>query len=142
MTTMNAIKFAALGAATAVLCAACGSTGAGPPASSAPCGPPRLTILAPVPRETVRAPVQVRFRVDCFAVGPPPLGHLHAWAGPPGSSRRYELRPRRQAGVIEIPDPLLSGQRTLAFQLARADHTPVGNPEARVVVRDVTFEGP
>jgi hypothetical protein len=140
---MNAIKLG-LVAATTVVCVACGSTGAGPspPASSAPCGPPKLTILEPVPGQTVRAPAQVQFRVDCFRLGPSPAGHIHAWAGPPGSSQRFELRPSQRAGVVEISDPLLSGERTLTFQLANADHTPVPNPEARVVVPDVVFEGP
>jgi hypothetical protein len=126
----------ALVAVTVVLSAACGPTGA------APCGPPRLTILEPVPGETVRAPLQVRFRVACFRVGPASGGHLHAWAGPPGAGRRFELTPTEQVGVVEVPDPLLSGRQTLTFQLAHADHTAVANPEARVVVRDVVFEGP
>jgi len=52
------------------------------------------------------------------------------------------LRPQAQAGVVELPDPLLSGERTVTFQLAYADHTPVRNPEARVVVSGVVFEGP
>jgi hypothetical protein len=133
-------------AVTVVLSAACGSTGAAPSASAsgsgAPCGPPRLTILEPVAGATVRAPLQVRFRVACFWVGPAPGGHLHAWVGPPASSRRFELTPTGQAGVVEVPDPLLSGRQTLTFQLAHADHTAVANPEARVVVREVVFEGP
>jgi hypothetical protein len=138
---VNAIKLA-LGAVSVVLCTACAPTGAGPSASSAPCGPPKLTILSPVAGATVRAPLPVRFRIDCFRVGAAPYGHLHAWVGPPQSSPRLELRPTEQAGVVEIPDPLLSGERTLTFQLARADHTAVRNAEARVVVSDVTFEGP
>ena len=86
--------------------------------------------------------MEVRFQVECFRVGPPPDGHIHAWVSPPGSSARYELRPQAQAGVVELPDPLLSGERTVTFQLAYADHTPVRNPEARVVVSGVVFEGP
>lgn len=138
---MNAIKLT-LGAVTVVLCTACGPSGAGPSASSASCGPPRLTILSPVSGETVRAPLPVQFRVDCFRVGAAPYGHLHAWAGPPQTSPRFELRVGEQAGVVEIPNPQLSGERTLTFQLARADHTPVRNPEARVVIGGVIFEGP
>jgi hypothetical protein len=142
---VNAFRLA-LVAVTVVLSAACGSTGAAPSASAsgsgAPCGPPRLTILEPVAGATVRAPLQVRFRVACFRVGPAPGGHLHAWVGPPASSRRFELTPTGQAGVVEVPDPLLSGRQTLTFQLAHADHTAVANPEARVVVREVVFEGP
>lgn len=98
--------------------------------------------MSPTSGETVQAPTRVRFRVRCFRVGPAPYGHIHAWVHPPRTSRRLELRPRRQAGVVEIADPLLSGQRTLVFQLARANHKPLRNPEARVVVRDVIFEGP
>jgi hypothetical protein len=139
---VNAIKVA-MAAATAVLCAACGPSGAAPSPPAPPC-PPRLTILSPVSGETTRAPLRVRLRVDCFRVGPDPGGHIHAWAGPPGASRRYELWPRRQSGVLEVelPDPLLSGERTLTFQLARADHSAVANPEAKVVVTGVVFEGP
>jgi hypothetical protein len=103
---------------------------------------PRLTILSPSAGETVRAPLRVEYRVRCFRLGPAPYGHIHAWAGTPGASRRYELRPRRQAGVVELRDPLLSGERTLTFQLARANHKLVPNRAARVVVRDVVFEGP
>jgi hypothetical protein len=139
---VNAIKQLARTALAGVLCVACGPTGAPPADSSGPCGPPRLTILAPVAGETVRAPAQVRFQIRCFRVGPAPDGHLHAWTGPPEASPPLELRPRRQSGVVEIPDPLLSGEQTLTFQLAHADHTPVRNPEARVVIRDVVFEGP
>jgi hypothetical protein len=106
------------------------------------CGPPRLTILSPQPGETVRAPVDVRYRVRCFKLGATPYGHIHAWAGKPGESRRYELRPMRQAGVVQIPDATLSGEHTLTFRLARANHSPLRNPEARVVVRAVLFESP
>jgi len=99
-------------------------------------------VLSPVSGETVRAPLQVQFRVDCFWLASPPGGHIHAWASPPGASPRYELRPHEQAGVVEIPDPFLSGERTLTFQLAYSNHAPVRNPEARVTVANVVFEGP
>lgn len=103
---------------------------------------PRLTIRSPVSGETVRAPLEVAYRVRCFRLGPAPYGHIHAWAGRPGESLRYELRPRRQAGIVQLRDATLSGERTLTFQLARAGHKAVSNPTARVVVRHVVFEGP
>src|SRR5262245_25156388 len=135
---LNAIRVLP-GALSLALCAA-GIAGDRPSASNAPCGSPRLTILSPATGETVRAPPEIRFRIRCFRVGPAPYGHLHAWTGPPGASPRFELRPRRQAGTVVLPDPLLSGRQTLTFQLARANHTPVRNRAARVVVRDVVFE--
>jgi hypothetical protein len=116
--------------------------GAEPSASPAACGPPRLTIVSPEPGETVRPPLEVRFRIRCFQVGPAPYGHLHAWTGPLGASPRIELRPRRQIGIVVLPDPVLSGRRTLTFRIARANHAPVRNREARVVVRGVLFESP
>jgi hypothetical protein len=119
-----------------------GTDAAAVPMRSTPCGPPRLTILSPRPGDTVRAPVEVRFRVRCFRLGAAPHGHIHAWARRPGESRRYELRPKRQAGVVQIPDATLSGEHTLTFQLARANHRPLRNTEARVVVRGVVFESP
>src|SRR5262245_49313944 len=72
--------------------------GAGSPAPATPCVP-RLTSRAPVTGETVRAPLEIRFRVRCFRLGPAPYGHIHAWVGKRGESRRYELRPRRQTGI-------------------------------------------
>ena len=135
---LNAIRVLP-GALSLVLCAA-GIAGDRPSASNAPCGPPRLTILSPATGETVRAPPEIRFRIRCFRVGPAPYGHLHALTGPPGASPRFELRPRRQAGTVVLPDPLLSGRLTLTFRLARANHAPVRNRAARVVVRDVNFE--
>jgi hypothetical protein len=137
---VNAIKLLP-GTLTLVLSAAA-IAGAEPSASPAACGPPRLTIVSPVHGETVRPPLEVRFRIRCFRVGPAPYGHLHAWTGPLGASPRIELRPHRQIGIVVLPDPVLSGRRTLTFQLARANHASVGNREARVVVRGVLFEGP
>jgi hypothetical protein len=137
---LNAIKLLP-GALSLVLCAA-SIAGGKPSAANATCGPPRLTILSPAPGETVRPPPEIRFRIRCFRVGPAPYGHLHAWTGPPGASPRLELRPHRQSGMVVLPDPLLSGRRTLTFQLARANHSTVRNREARVVVRGVVFESP
>ena len=45
-------------------------------------------------------------------------------------------------GVLVVGDAQLSGRHTLTFQLARANHATVTNRAARVVVRDVLFEGP
>jgi hypothetical protein len=129
---------ALIGGAAVVLVALVGPGGA---VSRASCVP-GLTIRSPVSGETVRAPLEVSYRVRCFRLGPAPYGHIHAWAGEPGESRRYELHPRRQAGVVQIRDATLSGERTLTFQLARADHKPVPNRAARAVVRNVVFEGP
>jgi hypothetical protein len=98
-------------AATLAACAAFGLVGFEAAARGA-CGPPRLTIVSPTPGETVRAPLRAQFSGRCFLLGPAPYGHIHAWTGPPGTSPRFELRPRRQAGVVELRDPLLSGRHT------------------------------
>jgi hypothetical protein len=129
-------------AATLAACAALGLVGSGAAAPRTACGPPRLTIVSPTAGETVSAPLRAQFSVRCFRLGLAPYGHIHAWTGPPGSTRRIELRPHRQSGVLEVGGPLLSGPHTLTFQLARANHTAVTNRTARVVVRDVVFEGP
>ncbi|SRR6266508_3460149 len=138
---VNAIRLVPV-ALAAFLAAANGLAGARAPAARVSCGASRLTILAPQAGDTVRAPVQVTYRVRCFHLGRAPYGHIHAWAGRPGESRRYELRPLHQAGTVELPNPYLSGEHTLTFQLARANHQPLRSPGARAVVRDVVFESP
>jgi hypothetical protein len=126
-----------------MLSAAAVAAGSGAAAPHATCGPPRLTILSPSAGETVGAPpLRVEYRARCFRLGPAPYGHIHVWTGPPATTRRLEVRPRRQAGSFEVGSPTLSGRHTLTFQLARAGHVPVRNPGARVVVRNVLFEGP
>ena len=138
---MNALTLASV-AATLAVSAAVGLAGSGAAAPDAVCGLPRLTISSPKAGETVGAPLRAVFSVRCFRLGAAPYGHIHAWTGPPGSARRLELRPRRQAGVLVVGSAQLSGRHTLTFQLARANHATVTNRAARVVVRDVLFEGP
>jgi len=46
-----------------------------------------------------------------------------------------------QSGVVYLDDIRLSGNRTLVFTLITADSRPLANPEATVVIPNVTLEG-
>jgi hypothetical protein len=99
---------------------------------------PTLTILSPHSGERVSAPVPIRYVVTGFVSG---NTSLFVYLGGPGSSLEFELPLRAMSGVVYLEDqPMLSGKRTLTFQLA-VDHQPLQNPEAQVILRDVVIEG-
>ena len=121
------------GILVAALTAACAAGGTTTATGSVSC-PPQLTIVQPRPGATVEAPFPVRYRIRCFRVGRG-YGHIHAWLDPERRSVRIELRPTRLEGTLQFPDgPMNSGRRTVLFELARADHSRVRAPTARVIV--------
>src|ERR1700730_18746012 len=92
---------------------------------------PSLTILSPVAGETVRTPFVVRYRVTCIRIGRAGGAHIELVFGQP-RSMRIPLQPGTARDLAIVPrNPLLSGRRTLVFQLARADRTLLRRVRAR-----------
>lgn len=103
--------------------------------------PPSLTILSPVAGDTVRTPFPVRYRVTCIRVARTGA-HLEIVFGGP-RSMRIRLQTGTQRDVAIVPrNPLLSGRRTLVFQLARVDRTLLPGARARFTVGPLTIAGP
>jgi hypothetical protein len=103
--------------------------------------PRSLTILSPVAGDTVRTPFPVRFRVTCVRVGRTGA-HIEIVFGSP-RSMRIRLQPGAEPNLAIVPrHPLLSGRRTLLFQLARADRTLLPGVRARFRVGPLTIAGP
>jgi hypothetical protein len=122
--------------ATAALVVVSGSSG-----TSSTCTP-TLQITSPVAGSIVRTPFPVRYSVSCFALGHAPAGHVELVLGPV-RRLRIPLVPAGEAGVLTVPRyPLLSGRRTLVFELAHADRSLLRNPAARVMVGPLTILGP
>ena len=137
------------GAYLLVLASACASgpgSDAGLHASATPetqaeASVPTLIILSPSTGDTVMAPVPIRYRVTGLDIRPGG-SYLQLHLGEPGSSPMFEFPLTRAMGVVFLqPDPMLSGRRTLTFELALADHHPIQNPEAQVTLRNVIVEG-
>jgi hypothetical protein len=99
------------------------------------CGQPSLRIAAPLDGSSVRAPFQVTYHVRCFPIG------QHGTIQVSVDGIRLDLHPQTSTDTITVPDhPLLSGRRTLIFQLARPDNGPLTNPDAQVIIH-LTIEG-
>jgi len=85
--------------------------------------------------------VPIRYVVTGFEVGPGG-GYLNVYLGPPQSSVPFAVCLDDPSGVAYLEGhPMLSGRRTLTFQLATADHRPVTDPQAQVTVPNVIIEG-
>jgi hypothetical protein len=68
--------------------------------------------------------------------------HIEIVFGHP-RSLRIRLQPGTQRDLTIVPrNPLLSGRRTLVFQLARADRTLLPDARARFTVGPLTIAGP
>ena len=101
-----------------------------------------LRILSPVAGDTVRTPFPVRYRVTCVRIGRTGSAHIEIVFGHP-RSMRIRLQPGAEPNLAIVPrNPLLSGRRTLVFQLARADRTLLPGARARFTVGPLTIAGP
>lgn len=102
---------------------------------------PTLRILYPRDGDSMALPAEIEYEVvgfDLAASG----GHLHAYLEGIADEHIVEIPLQAQSGVAVFPDDkLVTGRRSLTFELVRSDHTPLGNPEARVTVRDVVIIG-
>lgn len=100
-----------------------------------------LRILSPVAGDTVRTPFPVHYRVGCVRVGRTGA-HIEIVFGRP-RSLRILLQPGGEPNVAIVPrHPLLSGRRTLVFQLASADRKLLPGARARFTVGPLTIAGP
>jgi hypothetical protein len=138
------------GALLLVLASACvsgpGSGEASPDApatqeTQADASVPTLVILSPRTGETVTPPVPIRYRVTGIDIHRG-SSYVQLYLGKPGSSPMIEYPLTHASGIVFLKaHPMLSGRRTLTFELALADHQPLRNPEARVTLQDVIVEG-
>lgn len=136
----TARRLAAVGAA-AIVASGCSSgqnpaLEAPPPAAATP-PLPVLKVLLPEPGGTITVPFELRYQVAGFDVGDPPRGHLHAIWGE-GAGELVEVPLPVQVGTVEVGG-IPEGRRDLRLTLARADHSPVENPEATVLLAGSTF---
>jgi hypothetical protein len=116
-----------------------GPSGEGPSTggeSPSTCGPPTLHILAPADNSTVTTPFELRFEVECFPRNPEDTWTILMST----DGLRVPLHPSTTNGTVDVSDhPLLSGRRTVTFQLAERSG-PLTDASARVVVH-LTIEG-
>lgn len=102
---------------------------------------PTLVILSPQTGDTVTAPVPIRYRVSGLDVRPG-RSYLQLYLGEPGSSPTFEFPLTHATGVVFLEaHPMLSGMRTMTFELAVGNHHPIQTPEARVTLSNVIVEG-
>ena len=103
---------------------------------------PRLEITSPKPGQKLVLPAEIAYSVSNFAVGPEG-GSLEVFvAGSDG--KHVDLALREQSGSVVLPDAkdaYLVGRHSLTFRLVSSDGVPLPNPEATVVIRDLTIEG-
>jgi hypothetical protein len=103
---------------------------------------PTLEIASPKPGQTLVLPAEISYSVSNFTVGVEG-GHLETFvAGLDG--KHVELPLSEQSGTVTLPDAkdaYLVGRHSLTFRLVSAQGVPLPNPEATVVVRELTIEG-
>jgi len=103
---------------------------------------PTLEIVSPKAGETLELPAKISYRLSGLAVEQT-LAFLAVYvAGFDG--RRVEIPISSAEGEVVLPDAkdaFLVGHRDLTFQLATVNRVLVPNPEAIVVVRNLTIEG-
>lgn len=104
---------------------------------------PGLTITSPKPGETVRLPSEISYSVGSIEVRQESGMQLEVFvANRDGVHVRIPLA--EPSGTVTLPDvknAYLVGHRDLTFRVLDAEGVPLPNPEATVVVRDLTIEG-
>jgi len=123
-----------------------------PPGSASPptlLGPitvqqvPVLTITSPKAGQTVHLPTEVTYSTGSIEVRQDSLMQLEVYvANSDGTHVRIPLS--ESSGTVTLPDvksAYLVGHRDLTFRLLDAEGVPLPNPEATVVVRDLTIQG-
>jgi hypothetical protein len=105
---------------------------------------PTLKVLQPTDGETITLPAEIYYEVTGLEAGDSPYyAYMNVFVGEdPEESFQIEIPLESQSGVAELPDDKrLPGRKDLTFQLARADHTLLSNPEAIVTIRELVIEG-
>jgi hypothetical protein len=104
---------------------------------------PVLTITSPKPGQTVHLPSEISYSTGSIDVNQESGMQLEVYvANRDGAHVRLPLS--ESSGTVMLPDvknAYLVGHRDLTFRLLDADGVPFPNPEATVVVRDLTIEG-
>jgi hypothetical protein len=104
---------------------------------------PALVINSPKPGQTVRLPSEISYSIGSIDVNQESGMQLEVYvANRDGVHVRLPLS--ESSGTVTLPDvknAYLVGHRDLTFRLLDADGVPLPNPEATVVVRDLTIEG-
>jgi hypothetical protein len=104
---------------------------------------PVLTITSPKAGQTVHLPTQVSYSTGSIEVRQDSGMQLEVYvANQDGTHVRIPLA--ESSGTVTLPDvksAYLVGHRNLTFRLLDAEGVPLPNPEAAVVVRDLTIEG-
>jgi hypothetical protein len=124
-----------------------------PSASTRSCSPPAspdperstiptLKILEPRDGQTITLPTEITYEVSGIEVGGSSGVHLHVVVEGVEDGFHVEVPLDKESRIAKLPaDKRLTGRRDLTFQLARPDHTPLENTEARYTVRNLTIEG-
>jgi hypothetical protein len=104
---------------------------------------PVLTITSPKEGQTVHLPSQVSYSIGSIDINQDSVMQLEIYvANRDGAHVRLPLS--ESSGTVTLPDvknAYLVGHRDLTFRLLNADGLPLPNPEATVVVRNLTIEG-
>jgi hypothetical protein len=107
---------------------------------------PVLKIASPKPGQTITLPAAISYSISGVVVRPGSRPQIEVFiAGPAGGEGRHvKLALLSTSGTVTLPDikeAFLVGHHDLTFRLLNADSVPFPNPEATVVVRDLTIEG-
>jgi hypothetical protein len=104
---------------------------------------PVLKIASPKPGQTITLPAEISYSISGVVVRQESGPQLEVFiAGGEGSHVKLALS--STSGTVTLPDvkdAFLVGHRDLTFRLLNADGVPLPNPEATVVVRDLTIQG-
>lgn len=104
---------------------------------------PVLVITSPKPGSTVHLPTEVGYSTGSIEVKQDSGMQLEVYvANLDGAHVRIPLS--ESSGTVTLPDvknAYLAGHRNLTFRLLDAEGVPLPNPEATVVVRDLTIQG-
>jgi hypothetical protein len=104
---------------------------------------PVLTITSPKEGQTVHLPSQVSYSTGSIEINQDSVMQLEIYvANRDGAHVRLPLS--ESSGTVTLPDvknAYLVGHRDLTFRLLDADGVPLPNPEATVVVHNLTIEG-
>ena len=104
---------------------------------------PVLTISSPKAGQTVHLPTEVSYSTGSIEVRQDSGMQLEVYvANMDGTHVRIPLSD--SSGTVTLPDvksAYLVGHRNLTFRLLDAEGVPLPNPEATVVVRDLTIQG-
>ena len=103
---------------------------------------PTIRILSPEAGATITLPGEISYNVEGVSVETTDLHLLVYVAGV--EAQTVDLKLGAQAGSVALPDAkdaFLVGHHDLTFQLATAQLVPLPNPEAKVIVRDLTIQG-